>query len=135
MTLKLSFAYHIEVILRKAFRTLGFIHRITYNFTNISCIINLFCSLVMPSLLYCSPVWSPYLSYQIKSLESVQKKFIRFLSFKSNTPMDRYDHNYHLMSTRFNLPSIQSIHRYNDMVLVWRIFNGDIDIEEHQSIL
>ena len=64
----------------------------------------------------------------------LQKLFIRFLSFKTNTPMDRFDHNFHLMSTRFNLPTIQRIHRYNDMILVWRILNGAIDKEDHQNV-
>ena len=32
---KLTFGYHIQSILKKAFKKLGFIHRITYNFTDI----------------------------------------------------------------------------------------------------
>ena len=115
---KLTFGDHIRIILKKAFKTLGFIHRVTYNFSDIQCIIYLFRSLVMPNLLYCSPIWSPYLGYQIKSLESVQRKFIRFLSFKTDTPMSTYDHDYHLLSEKLNLHTIYSIHRYNDVLLV-----------------
>ena len=88
----------------------------------------------MPSLLYCSPIWSPYLGYQIKSLEVVQRKFIIFLSFKTNTPMSRLDHDFHLMSKKLNLPTVFSIHRYNDMLLVWKILNGVIDIEDYNNI-
>ena len=89
-------------------------------------------SFTKPALLFTCVVSLSH--YHIKSIESVQKKFIRYLSFKTNTPMDIFDHNFHLMSTRFNLPTIQSIHRYNDMLLVWRILNGAIDKEDHQSV-
>ena len=88
----------------------------------------------MPSLLYCSPIWSPYLGYHMKSLEAVQRKFMRFLSFKTDAPMSKCDHDYHLISEKLNLPTVYSLHRYNDMLLVWKILNGVMDIEDHGDI-
>ena len=48
--------------------------------------------------------------------------------------MSKFDHDFHLISKKLNLPTVISIHKYNDMLLVWKILNGVMDIEDYSSI-
>lgn len=75
---KLSFSDHISYITSKASRSLGFIFRIAKDFTQISCLKTLYCSLVRSTLEYCSVVWAPFYQNSIQRIESIQRKFTRF---------------------------------------------------------
>ena len=125
-----SFHYYIDYCTNKAFRTLGFIMRTTRDFSDANCIVYLFKTLVLPTLTYCSPIWSPYRDNQMKKLESVQHKFMRYLAYKNGTPLSPIDHNYHQISVSFNLPTIKSLHKVNDFIFAWKIdknlINSDV---------
>ena len=61
----------IERVITKSFKSLGFIKCSTSDFSNISAIIYLFKTTVLPNLLYCSQVWSSSIQYLRISLEAV----------------------------------------------------------------
>ena len=79
---------------------------------------------------YCSSIWSPYSDCYIKALESVQKRFLRFLSRKMRQPMAFNDHSYSRISRELNIFTIESTHRFYDFVFVWRIKNSKINCSE-----
>ena len=85
-----SFNAHINTIISKAFKTLGFIKRSTANFTNTT--ITLYKQLLLPILDYCSPIWSPSSKKQIFQLERVQRKFVKHLRYKCSVSYDHDDY-------------------------------------------
>ena len=107
---KFTFDEHISEVTNKALSTLGFIKRSTKEFTDTQSIITLYKSLILPTLLHGSVIWSPHYDVHIKKLESVQHRLLRYLAFKSGYPMNFVDHNYSQLASAFNLPSILSLH-------------------------
>lgn len=79
---RLSFCLHINDIISEAWRTLGFIIRISKNFFNLKAIKLLYNTFVRPKLEYASIVWSPIQLGQSVRLERVQRKFLKFLVWK-----------------------------------------------------
>lgn len=75
---QLTYKQHISYVVDKASRTLGFIFRITKNFTDIYCLKSLYSSLVRSVLEYCSAVWNPSYNNGVERVESVQHRFLRF---------------------------------------------------------
>jgi len=65
---------------------LGFINRTCKDFTNSNALKVLYFSLVRSSLEYNSVVWSPSSVVHIQSLEAIQNRFLRFISYKCNIP-------------------------------------------------
>lgn len=81
---KLLFDKHIEKILAKAMKTLGFLFRITKDFQSVKTLKVLFCSLVRSHLEYASQVWNPRYDKYINLLEKPQRKFLKHINFKHN---------------------------------------------------
>ena len=52
----LSFSHHINHVVSKASNLVGFIKRTTSDFTDVSAIIYLYKTIVLPTLLYCSQI-------------------------------------------------------------------------------
>ena len=110
-----KFDEHIESIIAKTNKTLGFIKRTAVNFTSIDTISYLFKTLVTPVLTYASVVWTPYTQEKIDRLNSVVKKFLRFAAYKNGTPMNYWDHDYRQISIMCNIHKIESLHKYFDL--------------------
>ena len=81
----LSWASHIETVWCKAKWQIGLLRR-HFHAGSPSCKSQLYKSLVLPILDYCSSLWDP--NYAINKLESVQKLAARFVSGRWN---DNYD--------------------------------------------
>ena len=112
---KLNYVGHIEHICNRSLKLLGFVRKFTTDFNDRFVIIHLYKTLVLPILLYASPVWSPYLLCDIKKLEPVQHNFLRYLAFKSGRPINPFDHDYSSIMQRYAIPSLASRRRVNDV--------------------
>ena len=110
-----SFSNHIDFLVNKVFRTVGFIKRVSSKF-KASTVLYLFHSLVLPILTFCSVVWSPYTQCGLAKLESSLYHLMRFLSSKLGSLMTVYDHDYSLISANLGIYMIQSTHRYSNLV-------------------
>ena len=70
---------HFKLILSRAYKVLGLLHRL---FSTIQCAQSkriLYLTLVRPHLLYCSSLWRPHLLSDIRSLETMQRRAIKFI--------------------------------------------------------
>ena len=85
-----TFAPDVNFVVSKSFRILGFIKRTTKDFHNISAIILLYKSLLIPNLIYCFQIWSPFMNTLESKLESINHKFLQL----TNTAISPFDHNY-----------------------------------------
>lgn len=75
---KLTFNAHVNYVVGKASRSLGFIMRIARDFTDVHCLKSLYCALVRSTLEYCSAIWNPHYLNGVSRIEAVQRRFIRF---------------------------------------------------------
>lgn len=73
-----SFNIHIDTIISKANSTLGFVKRWSKEFNDPYVTRILYCTFVRPILEYACLVWSPSCRTQVRRLEAVQKRFLRF---------------------------------------------------------
>ena len=126
----LKFEEHINHILASSSKTLGFITRSTRDFRNPQSFITLFKTLVLPTLTYSSIVWKPHTVTLSNRLESIQRKFLRSLAFKSGSPMSFFDHNYTSISERFHIPTINSLFDSTDTLLTFKIRNARISCRQ-----
>uniref|UniRef100_V5GPT7 RNA-directed DNA polymerase n=1 Tax=Anoplophora glabripennis TaxID=217634 RepID=V5GPT7_ANOGL len=79
---RLSFTDHINTIINAANRSLSFIVRNSSSFNDVTALKCLFYSLVRSKLEYCSLIWYPYYQIHTNKLEKVQRRFLKFLSFR-----------------------------------------------------
>lgn len=75
---ELYFKQHVNYVIGKASGILGFIFRITKEFTDIYCLKSLYCALSRSILEYCSVVWAPQYNNAVQRIESVQRRFLRY---------------------------------------------------------
>ena len=125
----LSFKDHVSYICSKAVRVIGFIKKFTSDFKSSSVILYLYNTLVLPILMYASPIWSPHLGCDQDRLETVQHKFLRYLSFKNGQPMDPFSHDYSSIMSLFKVPSLKSNRESRDAILAFKLINEWVDCE------
>ena len=111
----------------KSYKLLGLIKCTTSEFTDISVIFHLYKTIVLPTLLYCSQIWSPFVKTLTDHIESVKHRFLRYLSFRSNRAMSRLEHNYTEAASFFDIKTIKSLHHYHDGLLTFKIIHNIIN--------
>jgi hypothetical protein len=123
---KLIFDNHIASIVNRASKSLGFIMRSCKDFNDTKTIKILYSTYVRCHLEYASQVWNPYYSVYIERLEQVQRKFIRFINFKS-----RYNENDYLKSCAHHhfLP-LKCRRDISDILLLQKILTSAINCPE-----
>ena len=75
---KLTFGPHRANIIDRASRQLGFLMKVSKDFTNIHCLISLYSALVRSIVESSAIVWAPYQTTWIDRIERLQKRFVRF---------------------------------------------------------
>lgn len=120
---KLSFSDHIDAITNKAFKSLGFIMRVTQPFSDLGCLKILYYSYVRSILEYCSPIWSPHYITYIQKLENIQSKFVKYLNYRySRSFLDYSD-----SCSHYKLMSLEQRRNLSDMSFLHGLCNGYID--------
>lgn len=122
---KLRFDIHIRNIVAKSYRNLGFVMRLTKEFTKIKCMKFLYYTLVMSNLEYNSQIWSPLYTRYVEQIERVQRKFTRFLCFKVKIPKLSYDSRL----KNFGLTSLELRRKVNDMMAFYKIVSNKLDVD------
>lgn len=88
---KLRFNVQITEKIKKANRMLGFLKRTIKKFILLKPHLTPHYSIVRPILEYCSPVWNLYYSKYEEQIESVQKRFTRYIYRKFHYPYEPYE--------------------------------------------
>lgn len=89
---KLLFDVHVDSIISKASRSLGFVMRISKSFMNIKTLKLLYCTFVRSHLEYASQIWNPRYQTYIDRIESIQRRFLRYLCFRVKIPYNTYSY-------------------------------------------
>lgn len=125
---KLKFTQHIDNIVAKSYRCLGFIFRLTKKFKNTKCVNLLYNALVRSNLEYASIIWSPHQTTYSYKIERVQKKFTRHIFFKNNsTPAD-----YTIRLKTLELISLENRRKLIDMCFLHKIMHNKTPISPEQ---
>lgn len=131
---RLNFKNQIEVVKGKAFRMLGYLIRTCKDFTCLNAIKAAYFAIVRSHLDYCSEIWSPTQKGASAMLESVQRRFVRFLYFKGLIPSAPSEYHYNPCLQLLNIRSLQSRRVCSDLILLARIHNfgyGGLSLEPY----
>ena len=85
----------------------------------------IFTSILRPQLEYASPLWNLNYIGDTKLLERVQRRWTREIRGLEREP-------YHQRLQQLNLFSVQGRLLRADLILIWKIFNGQSGIKPHQ---
>ncbi|CAK1598938.1 unnamed protein product [Parnassius mnemosyne] len=119
---KLTLDRHIEEILNKSYRMLGFVTRITKSFKHKDTLTCLYQSLVRSHLEYVSPVWNPFYSVYEDKIEKVQKKFLRIVNYRMHSPRVSYEN----LLTKYQMLSLKDRRTLIDATTFRNICVGEI---------
>lgn len=121
---KLSFIPHIESVLNKSYKNLGFILRISKPFRQSLTYKILYNSYVRSNLEFACSIWNPHFNNHINRLERVQKKFVKALEFRTgNTYISYYN-----SLKRHNVQSLVDRRNCVDSVLLCKLLQGHLDV-------
>ena len=94
----------------------------------------LYTTLVLPHLEYCSNLWNPCRICHIKSLDSIQPRYLRYAACKLHIPFDRFSHNYeHILSTLGYIP-LEKRRLLSDLILTLKVINHHVKYPELLSL-
>jgi Reverse transcriptase (RNA-dependent DNA polymerase) len=81
---KLNFISHIDALISKASKMLGYIQRIGREFKDPYTLRSLYFAFVRSSLEYACCIWSPFYEIHKRRIENIQRRFVRFALNKLN---------------------------------------------------
>jgi len=122
----ISFNKHYVYIQNKASSMLRFIMRSCKDFDNPLTLKSLYCAFVRPVFDYNSVVWSPYTNSPIKSIESIQNRFLRILCHKCNILRPIYS-SYQPILLQFKFDSLKDRKIKFDINFIFKLINCFID--------
>ena len=130
MDKKLSFGQHIEDIVQSALKSLGFLIRSASSFNNLSTISVLFNTFVKSKLSYATLAWSPSYNYAIDRLEAVQRRFLKYLSFRLDGVYPQRGVNQLDLLNRFNFLPLKNARTCASLLFLYKLCNNCIDCPE-----
>lgn len=122
---KLTFVPHIENVIKRSSRMLGFVIRNTKTFRRSKTKILLYNSYVRSMTEYCSVVWRPHYSTHSLRIERVQKRFLQHLSFSAGIAKKKASYNKRLK--HFGIESLELRRRLADAIFLYKLVRNKID--------
>ena len=114
---RFSFAEHIDLVCDQAYKSLGFVLRVSGYFQNEATVKKLFSAYVLSRLEYASLIWYPIYACHSLALDRIHRKFLKYLSYRGL--IRRWVH----VSSRFCLGMVCFHYRKEEMhgvqVLLW----------------
>lgn len=123
----LSFRNHYESISNTAYKCLGFIIRNSCNYSSSNTLMLLYQALVRSRLEYASVVWAPTYSIHKSTLESIQRKFLKFLSFFLDGVYPHIGYPQDDLLKRFSLSSLESRRQCNLLLFLYKLISYTFD--------
>lgn len=124
---QLSFKDHLQSISKSGLQNLGFIMRNSHDFSDVNTLFILFNALVRPKIEYASAVWSPHYDVHINTLESLLRKFLKFLAFKLDHQYPHIGIDQGQLLARFNCVSMARRRDMQGVLFLFKLLNGLID--------
>lgn len=125
----LRFDLHVSHVVSLAIKSLGFVIRNSKQFRP-KTVLMLYCCFVRSRLEYASLSWFPYYSYQVTSLESVQRRFLKWLVFNLDGQYPEKGFPQQQLLARFNVDSLDTRRRLSALSFLYKLVHGIIDSPE-----
>lgn len=122
----LSFNYHFDNIIELANRMYGFITRISQDFSDVKTFKTLYYAYIKSKLEYASPVWSPFYRIHIDRLESVQRRFLKYLTYRIDGVYPPIGTPHDLLLSRHGFPSLEVGRKCRSVITLHKIIKNDI---------
>lgn len=122
---RLSFNYNVSKVINDSLRILGIISRITRDFRNHTCILNLFRALVLSRLDLCSTVRNSLGVSQALRLECIQRRLVRIVYDRHIGRSVFYD--YVVLLGTLGLSPFSTRRLDGDVVFLYKLFNSVSD--------
>ena len=106
---------------------LGFIIRLSQDFQDKDVLITLFSAYVRSKLEYCSLVWNPIYDCYIKSIESVQRKFLKFLIFRIDGRYPNRGCDYQYLLNRLDFDSLKFRRHFYSLKFLHMLLHNRVD--------
>lgn len=131
----LTFVPHVSSVISAASKRLGLILRNSTYFSNVNTLSILFNSLVRSKLEYASIVWAPIYTVHSKALEQVQRRFLKFMSFKIGGiyPPRGVDHQ--TLLDEFGCLSLRSRRQLRSLLILFDLVHHRLNCLELESYL
>lgn len=120
----LTLVNHIDKIVQRAFKMLGFILRMTKDFRDVSSVILVYNNLVRSILEYGSEIWNPRYAVHVQRIESVQRKFVKIINFRYN---NRQIMSYNESLRHYRIESLEMRREFFDICFIFKVINSEID--------
>ena len=124
---KLSFNFHVNEIIKTSYKNLGFITRNSREFTDIGGLMLLFNALVKSKLEYASIVWQPGYNIYTDSLENIQRRFLKFLSYKLDGVYPPIGIPHRQLLDRFSVPSLCERRTVHSLIFLSKLIMNKVD--------
>ena len=121
----MSFSAHIDMVVKKSFRMLGFVRRTMKEVHDVNVLKILFNAHVRSHLDYCSPVWSPNAKCSVEKIERVQKRFVKHLCFISKITYVSTEYNN--LCAIFGITSLELRRKMTDLTFFHKILHGRVN--------
>lgn len=122
----MSFSHHIEKVVNRSYRNLGFVIRTCKPFTSLTSIKVVYYAYVRSILEYASPIWSPIYRVHKDRIEGIQKKFLKHLNYI----LKRRKMDYIANCRELKLMTLEERRTMLDMGLLYDILHGRLDCPE-----
>lgn len=122
---KLNFRSHIDSIVNKSARLLGFLKRSTKGFKLVRTKIVLYNALVRSHLEFASVVWSPHYAVHSQRVESIQRAFTKHLAYTSAKISPRCPYEQRVRC--FNVSSLRDRRLTQGLLFLHKIVNNRLD--------
>lgn len=124
---KLTFNEHVLEIVAKTSKTYGFIYRNCREFSDDNSLCILYFSLIRSRLEYGALIWFPIYNIYINYLESVQRRFLKFLCFRIDGVYPPRGYDQALLLDKFNFNSLNTRRVIITVKFLYNIFSNHID--------
>lgn len=115
-----TFRSHYENLINDTNRMLGFITRTCKDFRNPRSLLTLYYSYIHSKLSFASIIWNPHYNIHIQRLESIQKKFLKSLAFKTRSSVED-------TAKQYKLLPLAKKRIISDLCFTFKIINNIID--------
>lgn len=125
---KLLFDEHVDYIVKKALKSLGFIMRLSREFKHVKSFKILYCTYVRSILEYASEIWNPRYNIYISRIERIQRKFVRYLNYRTfNKELNK---DYISACKKYHLLPLSTRRDISDLMFLLKIFSNKVDCPE-----
>lgn len=121
----MNFRRHIDGIVTKSARLLGFLKRSSRGFKLVRTKIILYNALVRSHLEFASVVWNPFYAVQSQRVESIQRAFTKHLAYTSGKISPRCPYEQRIQC--YEMDSLRDRRLMHDLTFFFKLLNNKLD--------